>query len=87
MRLIHTSRFELEEFFDSEVPPYAILSHCWARDEVSYQDFLSGAKRDGDGWRKIMDCCELAQTDDLDWAWVDTCCIDKSSTAELSEAI
>jgi hypothetical protein len=29
---------ELEEFFDAELPEYAILSHTWGREEVSQQD-------------------------------------------------
>lgn len=77
----------MEEFFDSELPKYAILSHCWANDEVTYQDFTSGANRGGDGWQKIIRCCQIAHDQQLEWAWVDTCCIDKTSTAELSEAI
>lgn len=87
MRLIHSTRLELHEFFGSDVPKYANLSHCWAKDEVTYQDFLSGAKRNGDGWQKILECCKIASRNHLDWAWVDTCCIDKSKDAELSEAI
>jgi hypothetical protein len=39
------------------------------------------------GFKKIELCCKQAQKDSLDWAWVDTCCIDKTSSAELSEAI
>lgn len=89
MRLIHTTRIEFQEFFDAQLPKYAILSHCWAEDEVTYQHFQSGFGRDigSNGWRKILRCCEIARAHKLDWAWVDTCCIDKSSTAELSEAI
>lgn len=32
-------------------------------------------------------CCEQAQRDGLHYAWVYTCCIDKRSSSELSEAI
>lgn len=39
------------------------------------------------GYTKIKAFCEVARQLNLDWAWVDTCCIDKSSSAELSEAI
>ncbi len=39
------------------------------------------------GYAKIKGCCRQAQEDGLAYAWVDTCCIDKTSSAELSEAI
>jgi hypothetical protein len=39
------------------------------------------------GYHKIRKCCEQATRDGFEFAWVDTCCIDKSSSAELSEAI
>ena len=91
MRLLHTTRLEFEEFFDQQIPPYAILSHRWGADEVSYQDFLAGRKRDGTGDKKILACCKHAVRDrscgPVNWVWIDTCCIDKSSSAELAEAI
>ena len=43
--------------------------------------------RQRDGYRKILQCCERAEKDGYKWLWVDTCCIDKRSSAELSEAI
>jgi hypothetical protein len=91
MRLLHTTRLEFEEFFDDQIPPYAILSHRWGPDEVSYHDFLAGRKRNGAGDKKILACCKYAAHDrgfgPIDWVWIDTCCIDKSSSAELAEAI
>ena len=87
MRLINTETLELQEFFDSDIPPYAILSHRWEQDEVSYQDMLEGKKKGGAGYAKILNFCALALRDHFDWAWVDTCCIDKKSSADLSEAI
>ncbi|KAI1379115.1 HET-domain-containing protein [Hypoxylon crocopeplum] len=39
------------------------------------------------GYKKIVLTCKQAERDGLGWAWVDTCCIDKTSSAELSEAI
>lgn len=90
MRLINTTSLELKEFFNaSQIPAYAILSHCWGEEEVSLKDYLDTPEeaRHGPGWKKITDCCSIARDHGLDWAWVDTCCIDKSSTAELQEAI
>ena len=73
MRLIQTTTFELAEFFDSDIPRYAILSHCWGNDEVSLQDFRSGSKQNSSGYAKIIECCRLARQRGLSWAWVDTC--------------
>ncbi|KAG9242985.1 heterokaryon incompatibility protein-domain-containing protein, partial [Calycina marina] len=88
MRLIDVRKLEVKEFLNEDhVPPYAILSHTWGADECTLQ-----AMKDADigaraGYPKIKRCCEQAKEDGLDWAWVDTCCIDKTSTTELSEAI
>lgn len=95
MRLLNTATLEFKEFLGSDMPEYAILSHVWSGDEVSYEDYISGRKQDGYGYQKIVKLCELARDgpDDvhqgrtLDWAWIDTCCIDKRSSVELSEAI
>ena len=87
MRLIHTTRLEFVEFFDSRVPRYSILSHCWGDDEVSYQDFIAGVDHDAARFKKIVDCCNIAQSQGFEWRWIDTYCIDKRSSAELSEAI
>ncbi|KAF2201152.1 hypothetical protein GQ43DRAFT_448996 [Delitschia confertaspora ATCC 74209] len=35
----------------------------------------------------IISACQQARQDNLAYVWIDTCCIDKSSSAELSEAI
>jgi hypothetical protein len=69
------------------MPPYAILSHTWGPNEVSFQDMLNSKSLEGDGYEKIVKCCELATSDGFEYAWVDTCCIDKTSSSELSEAI
>ena len=43
--------------------------------------------RQRDGYQKIFQSCEQARKDGYEWLWVDTCGIDKRSSAELSEAI
>ncbi|KAF8861247.1 HET-domain-containing protein [Acephala macrosclerotiorum] len=89
MRLLNAQTRRLSEFMgDDALPPYAILSHTWGRDEVTYQDINSpdsGLAKEG--CTKIKYCCDQAIKDGLYWAWVDTCCIYKTSSAELSEAI
>ncbi|KIM68142.1 hypothetical protein SCLCIDRAFT_1006255 [Scleroderma citrinum Foug A] len=89
-------RAKVLEFCDDEVTEYAILSHRWIEQEVDYREIVKLAKMDEeerteirqrDGYRKILQGCEQAKKDGFKWLWVDTCCIDKRSSAELSEAI
>ncbi|RYP55821.1 hypothetical protein DL771_012412 [Monosporascus sp. 5C6A] len=87
MWLINVHTCELHEFFGDQVPYYAILSHTWGDGEVSFSDMRRGEARGRTGFKKIQYTCQQAKLDSLDWAWVDTCCIDKASSAELSEAI
>lgn len=86
MRLLNTRTRKLEEFFEKDVPNYAILSHTWGKDEIIFNDFDAelGPRRSS---AKIEGCCAQALSDGLEYVWIDTCCIDKSSSAELSEAI
>jgi hypothetical protein len=105
MRLINTTTGEFGSFWDNQRPPYAILSHTWGNEEVSYLDYLfltsslpatsegvvhallKSPRADGQGLRKVQTSARLARSRGFDWIWVDSCCIDKSSSAELSEAI
>jgi len=89
-------RANVFEFSDDEATKYAILSHRWIAQEVDYAEIVELAKmaveerdeiRQRDGYQKILQSCEQAQKDGYEWLWVDTCCIDKRSSAELSEAI
>ncbi|KAF2124263.1 hypothetical protein P153DRAFT_426699 [Dothidotthia symphoricarpi CBS 119687] len=72
-----------------QVPRYAILSHTWGADgeEVTLKDLADGTGQTKAGYQKIRFCGKQAAEDGLHYFWVDTCCIDKSSSAELSEAI
>lgn len=102
MRLLNLYDLAFEEFYDDQIPSYAILSHRWGHHEVTHKDFLKKRTTDGPGYDKILDFCEFARkregrvwdevrmelrTVPIQWGWVDTCCIDKRSSAELSEAI
>lgn len=89
MRLINTRTLKLLEFIGDNIPKrYAILSHRWDDEEVTFQDWqnLRVAKKKK-GFFKIDMACKQAQKHDLDYLWVDTNCIDKTSSSELSEAI
>jgi hypothetical protein len=89
MRLLHASTFSFDEFFDDEIPEYAILSHTWGEEEVTFQDILAGRTvfQNKKGFKKIQFCARKALQQSIEFVWVDTCCIDKSSSAELTEAI
>lgn len=39
------------------------------------------------GWRKMIDSCRIASSHGLEWIWCDMCCIDNTSSSELSESI
>jgi Heterokaryon incompatibility protein (HET) len=71
------------------IPRYAILSHTWGVDteEVSFKDMMDGAGTRKPGYNKIRFCAEQARCDNLQYFWIDTCCIDKSNSTELQEAI
>ncbi|KAM5346102.1 hypothetical protein ACJ41O_009107 [Fusarium nematophilum] len=86
MRLLNAETFQLEQFYDQDIPDYAILSHTWTKDEVSFQEF-SAISRNDPRLSKTVGCCRRALGDGLKYVWVDTFCIDKTSSAELSEAI
>lgn len=90
MYLLNARTRRLEFFIGDEVPKYAILSHTGVKDEVSFQDIMTGHShkiKAKDGFLKIKFSCDQALVDDLGYVWVDNCCIDKTSSAELSEAI
>ncbi|KAG9206091.1 hypothetical protein G6514_004812 [Epicoccum nigrum] len=98
MRLLHIAtdgrlRWAREYIGNEEVPDYAILSHTWGEQEVIFDDLKNldstediGAKSKV-GWGKIRFCLQQTRRDGLDHFWVDTCCIDKSNSQELQEAI
>jgi hypothetical protein len=87
MRLLNTETFTFREFLGENIPPYAILSHRWEEEEVTFGDLNDGNGPGLAGYSKILGLCAQAKKDSLNWAWIDTCYIDKSSSAELSEAI
>ncbi|KAH7141424.1 heterokaryon incompatibility protein-domain-containing protein [Dactylonectria estremocensis] len=89
MRLLDVRTYELKTFLGS-VPHYAILSHRWQDTEILFEDLRDkplGQLRSEPAFAKIRDSCEQARRDSFNYIWNDTCCIDKSSSAELSEAI
>lgn len=94
MRLLKVSsvesgdgKLELAYFVGRNIPPYAILSHTWGDDEVLFTDIVNGSARGRKAFQKVKFAADQAREDDYEYIWIDTCCIDKSSSAELQEAI
>ncbi|KAE8421942.1 hypothetical protein BDV36DRAFT_291758 [Aspergillus pseudocaelatus] len=96
MRLLRTNSvsLQLEEFGEDKINThkitYAILSHRWGDDETSFQNLVrleENRLKGTNGYKKIQCFLERAAKDGYDYAWIDTCCINKESSAELSEAI
>ena len=88
MRLIEAKTLKQVEVTDETVKRYAILSHRWREQEVNFKAFQDlRAASEMKGFAKIRMSCNQAVQDGLEYIWVDTCCIDKDSSAELSEAI
>ncbi|KAH8730454.1 hypothetical protein GQ44DRAFT_756360 [Phaeosphaeriaceae sp. PMI808] len=88
LKRLSDGSFGLTSFNNDSLPPYAILSHTWTEgQEVTYNELVAGIGQDKAGYAKIRFCGERAAADSLDYFWVDTCCIDKSTNDELSTAI
>ncbi|KAK4182140.1 HET-domain-containing protein [Podospora australis] len=88
MRLLSVNSLQLVSFMGEDVPRYAILSHVWGEEEVTFQDIADLNKvRRMRGFAKIQFACAQAKRERIKFVWIDTCCIDKTSSAELSEAI
>ncbi|KAI0350690.1 HET-domain-containing protein [Trametes cingulata] len=95
MHLLCTADGRLRHFSSPRsLPPgerYAILSHVWSDDgEQSFQE-LKALIESGGSLRKasakVREFCRFARSQGYHWVWIDSCCIDKTSSAELSEAI
>lgn len=94
MRLLHTKTFRSQEFLLNRATKYAILSPTWEEgeeeeeeEEVTFQDMENGAARKMKGYTKLKKSCRRARDDGYTWIWIDTCCIDRKSSAELTESI
>jgi hypothetical protein len=125
MRLLNVSNGRIEEHLGEERPKYAILSHTWNEDEITFHELVNGLNVahetsfrpveagvwqsqtpvhafykgmpvsafykshivDRKAFAKIKHCCNQAREDGYGYVWIDSCCIDKTSSSELSEAI
>jgi len=67
MRLINVKTLEFTSYPRADDPEffYAILSHTWGDEEVSFQDFHHPSRTAKRGFKKILACCEQAKMDGL----------------------
>lgn len=94
MRLLHLDNngsLSLRNYWDpGNIPPYAVLSHTWqTNQEVTHWDMVTDndKARGKAGYGKLCFFTQQAKRDGLNYIWVDTCCIDRSSSSEIQEAI
>jgi tetratricopeptide (TPR) repeat protein len=92
MHLLHFDgdRLVRTDFSGKTVPPYAILSHRWDKNqqgEVLFNDVGYDKWKTKRGRRKIDFCAKQAALDRLQYFWIDTCCIDRWNRHERSKAI
>ena len=91
MRLLHFDQLErlvLKDFRSEPTPPYAILSHRWSDSEILLEDIASKVYvQKKEGYRKLRFCATQAVQDNLQYFWIDTCCIDRWDCSERSKAI
>lgn len=87
MRLLKTVGLTFDDKAFSRNVKYAILSHRWEDGEVSYDDMPSPAAHTMKGYAKIREFCAIARLKGYEYAWVDTCCINKKDFTEFNEAI
>jgi hypothetical protein len=91
MRLLNVSTLDFKEFHDDATrPKYVIASHRWGADEATYRDVKEGlVDKDSAGYKKVESFAKYTRgnVQNVDWLWIDTCCINKDSDAELSYSI
>lgn len=91
MRLLNVRTLEIESFSDpnQSIPPYAIASHRWGREEATLKDVK---KRRGSylaGWYKVETFARYVRKNvhGVKWLWIDTCCVNRESSQEVNEAV
>jgi hypothetical protein len=91
MRLLNVRTLEFKEFYDDATrPKYVIASHRWGADEATYRDVKKRfIHKDSAGYKKVEAFAKYARNhvQNVDWLWIDTCCINKRNDAELSYSI
>lgn len=90
MRLLEVDTLDLVEFRDDNRPSYVAASHRWlTNEEATFQDVRDRLNTNTEGYQKIVAFAAYIRNNipHVKWLWIDTCCINKDSATELSEAI
>jgi hypothetical protein len=90
MRLLHATSLHFTEFLhDADRPRYVIASHRWTAHEVTFKEFKEGRDKHRPGYEKVTAFAKYVRehVPGIEWLWIDTCCINKDSDAELAYAI
>ncbi|KAI5357718.1 Putative NACHT nucleoside triphosphatase, heterokaryon incompatibility [Septoria linicola] len=89
MRLLNVHTLELEDFLH-DVPHYVVASHRWALgDEATTQDVKNKRNMHKSGYQKVAGFARYVREriDNIDWIWIDTCCVNQDSSQEVTEAV
>jgi hypothetical protein len=54
-----------EDLIGDDIPQYAILSHTWGAEEVTFRDLINGTGKRKAGYNKIRFCAQQAANDGL----------------------
>ncbi|KAI9148426.1 het domain [Paramyrothecium foliicola] len=103
MRLLHTKEMDVVEVGGQIPPYAALshtwaeeevtfqdmegLEGAWPDLRNDATELQRCTVRTKKGFGKLCEAARLARESGLDYVWIDTCCIDKTSSVELSEAI
>jgi hypothetical protein len=70
MRLINVKTLAFEEYYGENIPSYAVLSHTWGSEGVTYQEWCSRKfSKTKAGYKKIRSACKLALDDEVNYLW------------------
>lgn len=89
MRLLNVHTLELKDFL-SDAPHYVVASHRWTLgSEATIQDVKNKENTDKSGYQKIEGFARYTREhiDNIDWIWIDTCCVNQDSSQEVTEAV
>ncbi|KAK2742724.1 het and ankyrin domain protein [Colletotrichum kahawae] len=89
MRLLHCLQQKIYHFTYPPSVQYAIFSHTWSspHDDEWLSYTPAGQRSHSTKQDIIRRVCNLALSHNLQYVWIDEACIDKSSSADVSETI
>jgi hypothetical protein len=88
LRLLDVRTYQVSVFNEAAAPRYAAISHTWGPDEVVFKDLVNFqyATLRG-GFAKLQGACLTVIKLGIEWIWIDTVCIDRSSSVEVSDSV